>query len=88
MFFVRKDNTTIRYEGIFLVREYIKNLVLIKDFSTLKRGDRIFNRCSNSIDSVCFFHHVERHNGVLMVVYVNENRQLCIGEAEGFWYYL
>lgn len=42
------------------IKEFIKTLTPITDFSKLQKGDKIFNRCSLSVDYVDTFDHIKR----------------------------
>jgi FKBP-type peptidyl-prolyl cis-trans isomerase (trigger factor) len=69
------------------VKEFIKTLTKITDFKTLKKGDKIFNKDSLSVDFVSTFDHVEYNDGVATIYYKN-----CIGldfhsNTAGYWYY-
>lgn len=70
------------------VKDYIKTLKPITDFSTLKIGDKIFNRCGLSIDFVDTFDHIEYWSGDREVIfYRNYKGELWHGETSDYWYY-
>lgn len=71
------------------VSEFIKTLKPITDFSTLKNGDKIFNRCSLSVDFVDTFDHLEiwDDDGEI-VYYTNCKGEYWWGKAQGYWYYI
>ena len=70
------------------VKDYIKSLVLITDFSTLKKGDKIFNKESLSVDYIDTFDHIETWGDRQVVFYINCKGELWYGYAEGYWYYI
>lgn len=70
------------------VGEFIKTLTPITDFSTLKKGDKIFNRCSLSVDYVDTFDHIEDWSEDRKIVfYRNYKDELWHGKAEDYWFY-
>ena len=70
------------------VKELINFLTPITDFSTLKKGDKILNKESLSIDCVDTFDHIERwDDGKLILYYFNYKGEYYWGEAEEYWYY-
>lgn len=70
------------------VTELIETLTPITDFSTLKRGDKIFNRCSLNIEYVDTFDHMEEWDEIgEQVFYYNYKGELWNGKTEDFWYY-
>lgn len=71
------------------VKEFIKILKPITDFSTLKKGDKIFNKESLSINYIDTFNHIKREDdGRLILYYFNYKGEYWWGEAEGYWYYV
>lgn len=70
------------------VKEYIKTLEPITDFSTLKKGDKIFNKESLRVDYVDTFDHVETWGDREIVFYINSRGEMWNGEAQGYWYYV
>lgn len=71
------------------VEELVKILKPITDFSTLKKGDKIFNKESLSVDYVDTFDHIEEwDNGTLILYYFNCKGEYWWGKAEGYWYYM
>jgi hypothetical protein len=69
------------------VEEYIKTLKPITDFKTLKRGDKIFNRCSLSVEFVDTFDHIEKWDDEEIIFYVNHEGESWNGPTEDFWFY-
>lgn len=70
------------------VEEFIKTLTSIKDFSTLKKGDKIFNRCSISSNYVDTFDHVENWSGDREIIfYKNDKGELWNGRTKDYWFY-
>ena len=71
------------------VEEKIKSLKMITDFSTLKKGDKIFNKESLSAYFIDTFDHVEEDgDGKLIVYYYNHKGEYHWWAAEGYWYYI
>lgn len=71
------------------VKELIKTLKPITDFSTLKKGDKIFNKTSLSVDYVDIFDHIEKWDDErLIIYYINYKGEFWHGETEGYWYYI
>lgn len=69
------------------VKELCKTLTPIKDFSTLKKGDKLFNRCSLSIDFIDTFDHIEQWSGDREVIFYKNNKgKLWNGETKDYWY--
>lgn len=69
------------------VEEYIKTLKPITDFKALNRGDKIFNRCSLSIDFVDVFDHIETREDEEVIFYINYEGESWIGPTKDFWFY-
>lgn len=71
------------------VKEFIKTLKPITDFSTLKKGDAIFNKCSLNTEYIDAFDHLEIwDDGIEMVYYTNYQGEYWWGKAQGYWYYI
>lgn len=71
------------------VEEKIKSLEMITDFSTLKKGDKIFNKKSLSVDFIDTFDHIKKdEDGKLIVYYYNHRGEYHWWAAEGCWYYI
>lgn len=70
---------------IISVSEFIKALTPITDFNTLKKGDKIFNRCSLSIDYVDTFNHIEHCEGSEIIFYRNYKGESWNGPTENYW---
>lgn len=70
------------------VKEFIKTLKPITDFSTLKKGDKIFNRCSLGVDFVDTFERIENWKGEEIIWYTNFYGELWWGETGNYWYYM
>lgn len=74
------------------VDELIKALKPIIDWSTVNKGDKIFNRCSLSENYIDTFDHIEdwsdnRLRNRLIVFYKNYMGEEWHGDAIGYWYY-
>lgn len=70
------------------IKEFVKALTPITDFSTLKTEDKIFNRCSLSIDYVDVFDHIEYWSeGREIIFYKNNKGELWNGATEDYWFY-
>ena len=70
------------------VDELIKTLEPITDWSTVKKGDKIFNKCSLDINYIDIFKRVEHwSDNRTIVFYINYKGELWHGDAEGYWYY-
>lgn len=70
------------------VKEFVRNLTPITDFSNLKKGDKIFNRCSLSVEYVDTFDHIEYWSeGRVIIFYKNYKGESWYGDAEDYWYY-
>lgn len=70
------------------IQELIKGLKPITNFNTLKKGDRIFNRCSLSEDFIDTFDHIESlEDGREVIFYRNYKGELWSGRTEDYWYY-
>ena len=69
------------------VEELCKSLTLIKDFSTLKKGDKIFNRCSLSAEYDTFDHIEQWEEDREIIFYKNNKGELWNGETKDYWYY-
>lgn len=70
------------------MEEFIKTLTPITDFSTLKKGDKIFNRCSLSVDYVDTFDHIEMWSGGREIIfYKNYKGELWNGPTKDYWFY-
>lgn len=71
------------------VKEFIKTLKPITDFSTLKQGDRIFNRCSLSVEFIDTFDHLDYcSDGEEIIIYKNYKGETWNGKTENYWYYI
>lgn len=70
------------------VKEYIKTLKPISDFSLLKKGDKIFNRESLSIDYIDTFDHIEQWGDREIIFYTNCNGELWNGRTGDYWFYV
>lgn len=71
-----------------LVNEFVKTLKPITDFSKLQKGDRIFNRCSLSVDYVDTFERIEYWSGDREIIYYkNYKGELWSGETKDYWFY-
>ncbi len=70
------------------VEDFIKTLEPITDFSTLKKGDKIFNRCSLSVDYIDTFDHIEHWSEDREIIfYQNYKGELWNGITKNYWYY-
>lgn len=70
------------------VEEFIKTLTPITDFSKLQKGDKIFNRCSLSVDYVDTFDHIEHWNEDREIIfYKNYKGELWHGKTGDYWFY-
>lgn len=70
------------------VDELIKTLVPITDWSTVNKGDKIFNKCSLDVNYIDTFKRVEEwSDNRTIVFYKNYKGEEWHGEAEGYWYY-
>lgn len=70
------------------VDDLVKTLELITDWSTVNKGDKIFNRCSLSVDYIDTFDRIEHwSDNRTIIFYKNYNGEEWNGDAEGFWYY-
>ena len=70
------------------VREFVQTLRPITDFSTLNKGDKIFNKESLSVNYVDIFDHIEKwDDGRLIVYYHNYLGEYWWGKTKGYWYY-
>lgn len=71
------------------VKDYVNTLTPITDFSTLNKGDKIFNRTSFKTEYVDTFDHIEKtEDGEEIVFYRNYHRELWDGVTEDYWYYI
>lgn len=70
------------------VKEYIKTLKPITDFSLLKKGDKIFNRESLSINYIDKFDRIENWNGKQIIFYTNSSGESWNGVTEDYWFFI
>lgn len=68
------------------IKDFIATLKPITDFNNLKKGDRIFNRCSLSIDYIDTFDHIEYLDGEEIIFYKNYKGELWHGVIGNYWY--
>lgn len=73
--------------NIILVQDFIKTLKSITDFSILKKGDKIFNRCSLSVEYVDTFDHIEHLDNKEIIFYYNCKGEFWHGKTDDYWYY-
>ncbi|MBX4266564.1 hypothetical protein [Clostridium estertheticum] len=74
--------------SIDLVEEFIKTLTPITNFNTLKKGDKIFNRCSLSVSYIDTFDHIEHWSEEREIIfYRNFKNELWHGRTENYWYF-
>lgn len=70
------------------VDEFVKTLIPITDFGTLQKGDKIFNRCSLSVDYVDTFDHIEHWSeGREIIFYKNHKGELWHGRTDDYWFF-
>lgn len=70
------------------VNEFVKTLKPITDFSKLQKGDKIFNRCSLSVNYIDTFDHIEHWSGDREIIYYeNYKGELWSGETKDYWFY-
>lgn len=75
-------------QGNISVDEFIKTLTPITDFSSLQKGDKIFNRYSLNVDYVDTFDHIEHWSeGREIVFYKNFKGEEWHGRTENNWFY-
>lgn len=70
------------------VKELCNTLKPITDFSTLKKGEKIFNRHSLNIEFIDTFNHIENWDEEREIIfYKNIKGELWNGETKDNWYY-
>jgi len=71
------------------VNELIKTLEPITDWSMVKKGDKIFNKCSLDVNYIDIFNRIEHWSDNRVVVfYTNYKGESWHGDVEGYWYYV
>lgn len=68
------------------VKEYIKTLRLIEDFGELKKGQKIFNKQSLSVDYVDTFISYDAEADI--IEYKNYKNEIWCGPGKGYWYFI
>lgn len=68
------------------VKKYVETLKPIEDFTTLTKGQKIFNKESLSVDYVdTFISYCEERN---TIEYENCKGEVWYGPAKDFWFYV